>query len=78
MEVEFMFGRPLDLAMELSGVSKESFSEQGDASDCHGARWPGRCRWPSLERVVRTVFAMDRIARAKASKEEPFRPTLFN
>ena len=82
MELEYIFGKALDVAMELSS-SEEGESQVGgfvkDNDIFIGAsRWPKKSHWKSLEKIVRTVFAIERIAKVKATHGMCWSPTLLN
>lgn len=79
MESEYIFGKALDIAMEMSPTSCEVV--QSSFLDCKNiigaSRWPRRSNWMNLERVVRSVFAIERIARVKAAQGTCWLPTLL-
>ena len=82
IELEYIFGKPLDIAMSLSVNSSSAVPSREELGDGDNVRriscWPRRCRWVHLERLVRTVFSISRIAEMKARNREPWHPTFMN
>lgn len=86
MELEYIFGKPLDIAMSLSSGGDDTATTSsrleglgGDKDHARsGSRWPGRSRWVHLERLARTAFSVSRMAEIKARKQEEWHPTLMN
>ena len=66
MEIEYIFGKALDIAMQLG--SKENVLDKEGGKE--GLRWPNSCQYTHIENIVRTVFAVSRISQQRKQRNQ--------